>query len=60
MKVWAYFWLICLLVAGGAFALITLVVSIKGVGDLRDFLSSLARKQPEKSDEDFGDFKKDV
>jgi len=45
MKVWEYFWLLCLIVAGGAFALITLIVAVKGFKDLREMLKGLSEKQ---------------
>lgn len=41
MNLWLLFWTICLLVAGASFALITVIVTIKGVGDLREWFRSL-------------------
>ena len=41
MKYWEIFWTLCLIVAGGAFALITLVVMVRGGPDLRDMLRQL-------------------
>ena len=36
MKAWQIFWSASLLIAGGAFACITLVVAVKGFQDLRN------------------------
>lgn len=44
MKYWEIFWTLCLIVAGGAFAVITLVVIIRGGPDLRDMLRELRRQ----------------
>lgn len=44
MKYWEIFWTFCLLVAGGAFAFITLVVIVKGGPDLREMLRQLRRQ----------------
>ena len=44
MKGWEMFWVFCLIVAGSAFALITLIVAAKGVKDLREMLKSLMSK----------------
>jgi hypothetical protein len=41
MEAWKMFWTVSLLVAGAAFALITLVVLFKGGRDLRAMLTSL-------------------
>ena len=45
MNLWITFWLICLIIAGSAFALITLIVAVKGFKDLREMLKELAHKQ---------------
>ena len=44
MKFWLLFWTLNLLIAGAAFAFITVVVSIKGVGDLRRWFGNLRRQ----------------
>ncbi len=36
MKAWQIFWSVSLLVAGGSFACITLVIAVKGFQDLRN------------------------
>lgn len=41
MKLWIDFWAMLLIVAGVSFAAITLVVTIKGFGDLREMLKGL-------------------
>lgn len=38
MKLWQLFWTAWLVLSGGAFAAITLVVAIKGFGDVRRML----------------------
>ncbi len=52
MNIWATFWMLCLIVAGGAFALITLIVMVKGFKDLREMLSELSKKEREKVNSD--------
>ena len=42
MRYWQIFWTICLLVGGGAFAFITVVVIVKGGKDLRSMFSQLS------------------
>ena len=50
MKYWQIFWTLNLVVAGTAFAFITVVVTVKGVGDLRQWFGKLRRQnQDEKS-----------
>jgi len=44
MNLWLWFWAICLLVAGSSFAFITIVVTIKGFGDLRQWFGNLSRQ----------------
>ena len=44
MKFWQLFWTLNLLVAGTAFAFITIVVSVKGVKDLRQWFGNLSRQ----------------
>jgi hypothetical protein len=41
MEIWKAFWTIALVVAGSGFALITLVVILKGGTDLRAMLTGL-------------------
>jgi hypothetical protein len=41
MQGWQMFWAIWLLFSGTAFALITLIVSIKGFGDVKRMLAGL-------------------
>lgn len=45
MKYWEQFWTLWLIVAGGAFTFITLVVIIRGGPDLRDMLRQLRRQK---------------
>jgi hypothetical protein len=44
MRYWEIFWTLCLLIAGGAFAIITIVVIVKGGPDLREMLRQLRRQ----------------
>lgn len=46
MKYWELFWTVCLLVSGTAFAVITLIVIVKGGPDLREMLRQLKRQNP--------------
>ena len=41
MNLWLVFWTLMLVVAGGSFAVITLIVSVRGVRDLRQWFASL-------------------
>ena len=45
MKYWEWFWTISLVVAGAAFAFITVIVTIKGFRDLREFFNQLSKQQ---------------
>jgi hypothetical protein len=45
MKAWQIFWSASLLVAGGSFAFITLVVAVKGFQDLRNLLRRLQERK---------------
>jgi len=47
MNLWLWFWTISLLVAGSSFAFITVVVTIKGAGDLRSWFRSLQQQNKE-------------
>jgi hypothetical protein len=44
MNLWLIFWTLMLVVAGGSFAAITLVVTVRGVRDLRHWFASLSRQ----------------
>ena len=48
MKAWEIFWTLNLVIAGAAFAFITVVVTVKGVKDLRQWFGSLRRQNQEK------------
>lgn len=50
MGFWYYFWTANIIVAGSAFALIALVVAIRGVDDLRHMFEALrpGSKEPRK------------
>ena len=43
MEFWKIFWTISLLAAGGAFAVITIAVVVKGGADLRAMLTGLKK-----------------
>jgi hypothetical protein len=45
MNLWLIFWTLMLVVAGGSFAAITLVVTMRGSRDLRQWFASLSRQQ---------------
>jgi hypothetical protein len=45
MITWLNFWMISLIVAGASFAVITVIVAIKGYTDLKDMLKGLAKQQ---------------
>jgi hypothetical protein len=45
MNVWLIFWTLMLVVAGGSFAVITLVVTVRGIRDLRQWFTSLSRQE---------------
>ena len=45
MGFWATFWTLNFIVAGGAFALIAVVVAFRGVADLRAMLAALKAEQ---------------
>jgi len=45
MNLWLIFWTLMLVVAGGSFAGITLVVTMRGSRDLRQWFASLSRQE---------------
>jgi hypothetical protein len=47
MKVWEIFWTLNLVIAGTAFAVITCIVTVKGVKDLREWFRNLRRQNEE-------------
>ena len=49
MKYWEIFWTLNLVIAGAAFAFITVVVTVKGVKDLRQWFVNLRRQDQEES-----------
>jgi len=44
MKPWVWFWTGCLLVAGPAFAYITIIVTVRGFRDLLDMFRALGKQ----------------
>lgn len=44
MNLWLVFWALMLVIAGTSFAVITLVVSVRGLRDLRQWFASLNRQ----------------
>jgi len=44
MNLWLLFWTLMLIVAGASFAAITLIVTVRGVRDLRQWFASLSRQ----------------
>lgn len=47
MNLWLIFWTLMLVVAGGSFAVITLVVTLRGSRDLRQWFATLSRQDPD-------------
>ena len=45
MNLWLVFWMVMLVVAGGSFAAITLIVTVRGFRDLREWFASLNRQK---------------
>ncbi len=41
MLAWYYFWMICFVLAGSAFALIAAIVMVRGIADLREMFAGL-------------------
>ena len=46
MNGWYIFWMANFVIAGSAFAVITLVVLVRGVADLRDMFANLRADRP--------------
>ena len=44
MNLWLVFWTLMLVVAGGSFAAITVVVTMRGMRDLRQWFATLSRQ----------------
>lgn len=44
MNLWLAFWTLMLVVAGGSFVVITVIVSVRGVRELRQFFVGLGRQ----------------
>ena len=44
MNLWLAFWVLMLVVAGGSFAAITVVVTMRGSHDLRQWFAGLSRQ----------------
>lgn len=42
---WLNFWAVSLIVAGASFALITAIVAVKGLGDLREMFRGLLKQR---------------
>jgi len=51
MKYWQAFWTLSLLVAGVSFAYITVIVTTRGLGDLRNMFNRLRRQKDEGTEE---------
>jgi hypothetical protein len=45
VNLWLIFWMLMLVVAGGSFAVITLVVTLRGGRDLRQWFATLSRQK---------------
>ena len=45
MRAWQTFWFVSLIVAGTSFTLITVVVAVKGLQDLRDLFGRLQHRE---------------
>jgi hypothetical protein len=48
MNLWLLFWIVMLVVAGGSFAAITIIVAVKGFRDLRQWFASLNRQNADR------------
>jgi hypothetical protein len=49
MNFWLIFWTLMLVVAGGSFAVITLIVTTRGFRDLRQWFATLSRQNTDQS-----------
>jgi hypothetical protein len=47
MSRWLYFWVANLILAGLTFVLITVVVIVRGIGDLKEMFRRLKKGEPE-------------
>ena len=54
MRYWLFFWTFAALTAGVAFALITIVVTIKGGRDLRDLFRGLIEQRKKRGEDSIG------
>ena len=54
MRYWLLFWTFAALTAGLSFALITIVVTIKGGRDLRDLFRGLVEQRKKRDEESTG------
>jgi hypothetical protein len=45
IRAWQLFWIASLIVSGAAFAVITLVVTVRGFGDLREMFRRLREQR---------------
>ena len=41
---WYYFWTLNFIVAGSAFAVIAVIVTVRGIADLREMFATLSRR----------------
>jgi len=48
VNLWLIFWMLMLVVAGGSFAVITLVVTLRGGRDLRQWFATLSRQNADR------------
>ena len=54
MNPWLTFWTLMLVIAGGSFAAITIVVTVRGFRDLRQWFASLSRQASAAPEEEVG------
>ena len=45
MNFWLLFWTLMLVIAGGSFAAITIIVTVRGVRDLRQWFTRLRQQE---------------
>jgi hypothetical protein len=50
MNLWRWFWTLWLLLAGPAFAYITIIVTVRGLRDLLDMFRALAKQHDSAED----------